>query len=220
METRNLAIMFVDLAGYTLRTSLTTREDFIALLDTYKSLSQPIFTEYGGTIVKEIGDAFMVSFESPTNAVLCGVALQNTMLMHNKQQPKKNHLHIKVAISSGEVHIKDNDLYGEAVNIASRIEKITKVGRIYFTEAIFLAMNKKEVSIGFVGERKLRGVPRKVKIYTVLGKYDKIMIKTRKQKKKLVNAINKFLLILFILIMLGLAVGIAIFLILSQGKLF
>lgn len=219
METKTLTIMFVDLAGYTARSAQTTREHMIETLDTYNELVRPIFPQYGGEIVKEIGDAFMASFESPTNAVLCGIHLQHVMLEHNRHQDPRKRLHIKIAINTGEVHIRDNDVFGDAVNIASRIEKLTKADRIYFTESVFLAMNKNEASIGFVGARKLKGIPRPVKIYTVLGSYDKVKLRKKKQKKQLARTINNFLLFIFILIIAG-TVGLAVFLIFYSSGVF
>ena len=126
-----------------------TRKKFIELLDTYKSIVQPVFSKFKGHIIKEIGDAYMVVFDSPTNAVLCGVHIQNEIAKHNETASKKDKIQVKVAINSGEVHIKEGDIYGDAVNVAARIEKLTPPGKICFTESVMLSMNKNEVSVGY-----------------------------------------------------------------------
>ena len=220
MQTKTLTIMFVDLVEYTKKASSTTRDKFIEHLDTYKSIAKPIFPKYHGHIVKEIGDAYMVSFESPTNAVLCGIYLQNSIAKHNQDMPKENKLHVKVAINTGEVHLKEGDVYGDAVNIASRLEKLTKPDRIYFTESVFLSMNKNEVSVGFVGAEKFKGIPHKINIYTVLGKYELILKKLRKKQKRFTRTLSLVLTVLLMFVLLGVIIGLIVFLALNQGTLF
>ena len=211
--------MFVDISGYTKRTSLTTREKFIHLLDTYKSIVEPVFSEYKGRIVKEIGDACLVVFESPTNSVLCGIELQNKVAEHNRSANFKDRFHIKVAINAGEVHLKDNDIYGEPVNIASRLEKMTPPGKIYFTEAVFLAMNKNEAPVQYIGDKKIKGLPRKLGIYSVLRKYDISKIKKKKRENKRKKEFKK--LITFIILIISLVIALTIlFLYFPNIKLF
>ena len=76
MKTKNLAIMLTDIKGFTDKTSSNTREQMISLLKKHNEIVTPILDTYYGTIVKTIGDAFLVTFESPTNAVLCGITIQ------------------------------------------------------------------------------------------------------------------------------------------------
>ena len=220
METKTLTIMFVDLVDYTKKTSQTTRQKFIEHLENYKSIAEPIFPKYKGHIIKEIGEAFMVSFESPTNAVLCGIDLQNSILEHNKKAEKNNRLHIKVAINTGEVHIKKGDLYGDAVNIASRLESITKVDRIYFTESVFLAMNKNEVTIGFVGNKKGKGLKHPIRVYTVLGKYENVLRNIKVKKNKAMKKVRKVIAAVIALIFLMIVVGLIGFILIYSDVLF
>ena len=110
METRSLTIMFADLAGYTSKTARSTRTNFMLLLDNYEKIVEPIFAEFYGTIVKKLGDGFLVAFESPTNAVLCGIKMQDSLFTYNKTISKKDRLNVRVAISTGEVQIRKNDV--------------------------------------------------------------------------------------------------------------
>ena len=144
----------------------------------------------------------MVTFESPTNAVLCGVYLQNTIAQNNKEAPNSEKLRIQVSISSGEVHVTDKDVYGDAVNVAARLEKAVPPGRIYFSESVFLAMNKNEVSIGFVGAKRFKGVSHPVRTYTVLGKYDRVVMKIKKQHKKVAKSIRALIAVIMIIILI------------------
>jgi class 3 adenylate cyclase len=168
MENRILTIMFTDMKGYTSRTSAQSREATRDMITQHKTLLLPIIQGYGGRLVKTIGDAFLVTFESPTDAVLAGMALQKKLHRYNKDLPKNQQIEVRIAINTGEVIEDQEDVFGEAVNIASRIEGISKPNEIYFTESTYLSMNRTEVPSAEIGYRILKGIPNKIKIYKVL----------------------------------------------------
>jgi len=196
METKNLTIVFVDLAGYTVKTSHITRNKLLEHLETYEKIVEPVFSDFKGSIVKRIGDAFMASFESPTNAVLCGIKIQDKLFKYNQTAPEKEKIHVRIAINTGEAHIRNGDIYGEPVNIASRLEKAAKVNDVYFTEAVYLSMNKAEIPSVFVGNIRFKGVPRKIKIFKVLGEYSEILLERKIRQKRHREIIKGILLIL------------------------
>jgi class 3 adenylate cyclase len=167
MKTSNLAIVFTDIKGFTERTSRQTLEENERLLDTHARLFTPLFHAFGGRIVKSIGDAFMVTFESPTNAVLCGVAIQDRLWLHNRAALEAERFEVRVAINVGEVRVENRDVFGEPVNIAARVEAIAEPGEVYFTEAVYLAMNKADAPSAEVGAFELKGIPGKVRIFKV-----------------------------------------------------
>lgn len=167
MKTANLAIVFTDIKGFTERTSQQTLEENQRLLATHNALLGPLFKAFGGRVVKMIGDAFLVTFESPTSAVLAGVAIQDKLWQHNRGAPEGQRLDVRVAINVGEVRVEDGDVFGEPVNIAARVEGIAEAGEVTFTEAVHLAMNRAEVPAEPIGEFELKGIPGKVKVYKV-----------------------------------------------------
>ena len=167
MKTANLAIVFTDIKGFTERTSRQTHEENQRLLRTHHELLAPLFNAFGGRIVKSIGDAFLVTFESPTQAVLSGVAIQDRLWEYNRTAPESDQLHVRVAINVGEVRVEAKDVFGEPVNIASRVEGIAEPGEVFFTEAVYLSMNKAEVPSQEVGAYELKGIPGKIRIYRV-----------------------------------------------------
>ena len=168
MENKNLTIMFTDIKGFTKRTCLQSRSATADLIKQHNDLLVPIFEERGGRVIKTIGDAFLVVFESPTNAVLTGIQLQEKLQEHNGNTADPDRLEVRVAISTGEVSLIDNDVYGEAVNIASRLEGVSEANEVYFTEATYLAMNRSEVPTAEIGYRLFKGIPDKIKIFKVL----------------------------------------------------
>ncbi|NMO14569.1 adenylate/guanylate cyclase domain-containing protein [Pyxidicoccus fallax] len=167
MKTANLAIVFTDIKGFTERTSRQTLEENQRLLQVHHALLAPLFKAFGGRIIKSIGDAFLVTFESPTQAVLSGIAIQDRLWHHNRSVPEPEQLHVRVAINVGEVRLESNDVFGEPVNIAARVESLAEAGEVYFTEAVYLAMNKAEVPSKEVGAFELKGIPGKIRVFHV-----------------------------------------------------
>jgi class 3 adenylate cyclase len=168
MPSRVLTVMFTDIKGFTERTSNSSRIELRKILAEHEALLRPVVEDFGGRVVKTVGDAFMVVFESPTNAVLCGIMIQERLRERNETLPPAEHLEVRVAVNAGEVVERDGDCFGDAVNIASRIEGITEVGEIYFTESVYLAMNKAEVPSSEVGQRRLKGIPEAIRVYSVI----------------------------------------------------
>ena len=172
MPTRNLAIMFTDIKGFTARTSESTREGMVQLLAEHDRLLTPVFKRFRGTVIKTIGDAFLVSFESPTDAVLCGMTVQEVLRQYNATAPERDRLDVRVAVNIGDVEIvkgeHGNDVFGEAVNLAARLEGIAEAGEVTFTEAVFLTMNRSEVPTAEIGEHTFKGIPKAVKVFRVV----------------------------------------------------
>jgi class 3 adenylate cyclase len=167
LKTANLAIVFTDIQGFTERTSRQTLEENQRLLRVHHDLLTPVFKAFGGRIIKSIGDAFLVTFESPTQAVLSGMAIQDRLWQHNRSVLEAERLDVRVAINVGEVRVEPNDVFGEPVNIASRVESIAEPGEVFFTEAVYLSMNKAEVPSQEVGSFELKGIPGKIRVFRV-----------------------------------------------------
>lgn len=169
MPTRNLSIMFTDIKGFTARTNQETRQGLVNLLKKHDRLLLPVIRYFDGHVIKTIGDAFLVRFESATDAVLCGLAIQEVLRQFNATAAKEEErLKVRVAINTGDVELKDGDVLGEAVNIASRLEGATEAGEVYFTEAVYLAMNRTEVPSAEVGEKIFQGIAQPIRVYRVV----------------------------------------------------
>ena len=169
METRNITIMLTDIKGFTSKTAGFSRAQTQELLAKHRELVLPVIEKFGGRLVKTIGDAFLVAFNGPTDAVICGVEVQTVLRAHNDGKTHEEKIEIRIAINSGEVAIHDDgDIYGDAVNITSRLESIAEAGEVFFTESVYLSMNKKEVPSSEIGYRQFKGIPEKIKVYRVL----------------------------------------------------
>ncbi len=167
MKTENLAIVFVDIAGFTPRTSTQTREENLNLLRRFDGLVRPLVRAYNGKVIKTIGDAFLLTFRSPTDAVLCSMAIQDRIVEADADIDPADRFTIRAAINVGEVRIDGGDVFGEAVNIAARIEGKAGAGEVYFSESVFLSMTKSEVPSEEVGYTELKGIPEKIRLFRV-----------------------------------------------------
>jgi len=167
MKTENLAVAFVDIKGYTTRTSTQSREENQRLLRRFDAVVRPIVRAFGGSVVKNIGDAFLLTYRSPTDALHAAMAMQDRLADLNRRAADGDRFEIRVAVNAGEVRVERGDVFGEAVNIASRIESLADGGEIYFSEAVYLIMNKSEVPFEEVGPRQLKGVPEPVRVFRV-----------------------------------------------------
>ena len=189
--------MFIDIVNYTKTTTELTRERFNELHNTFDSLSLPIFEKNGGNVIQKVGDAFLISFESATDAVKCGIELQKNFAQYRNDHRGERPLHIRVAIHSGEVIIRDNDIHGDTVNISARIEGIAHADDIVLSEAVYQAMNKNEVPVVFIGAHRLKGIKNPIKLFRVKKRNEKKII-PRKRATPLLSMIL-FLLILLII---------------------
>ena len=187
---KNLTVMFTDISGFTKHTETISREALMSRLDTHNELLMPIIAHFEGRIVKTIGDAFLITFESPTNAVQCGLFMQHTLRKYNLEKADGEQIHIKVSINGGEVTVTDTDVFGDPVNVAAKIEKATNPDEIYFTESVFLAMNKAEVPTSFVKTFRPKGADStEIKLYKVAmdegdERYKKVIANTHIDAEK------------------------------------
>ncbi|MBN1325964.1 adenylate/guanylate cyclase domain-containing protein [Candidatus Falkowbacteria bacterium] len=189
LQTKHLSIMFTDMKGFTTKAATQSRQQLQHLLELQDEIIKPAIKHFDGNIIKTIGDAFLVTFESPTDAVLCGMKIQENILNHNARATSSDQMEVRIAINSGEVNIKDGDVFGEPVNIASRIESIAEPNEVYFTEAVYLTMNKNEIPTAEVGHRKLKGIPEEIKVYKVMSEQTNLIrAKLKREQMAMANA--------------------------------
>lgn len=132
---RLAAIMFTDMVGFT---TLAQRDESVALrlLEEQRALLRPLFAEHGGTIVKTLGDGFLVEFSSAVESVRCAQKIQTAMAQRNATASATERFSLRVGIHLGDVVAQDGDIVGDAVNVASRIEPLAEPGGICVTEQV------------------------------------------------------------------------------------
>src|SRR5437660_1860939 len=128
-ERKLAAIMFTDMVGYS---ALAQRDDKVALelLEEHRRLLREIFPRFHGTEIKTIGDAFLVEFGSALEAAQCAIEIQRTLAKRNHDVTSDRRIELKIGIHIGDVVHRGGDVYGDGVNIASRIEQLAGAGGI------------------------------------------------------------------------------------------
>jgi len=151
------------------------------LLEEHRKLIRPSFVSHGGREVKTIGDAFLVEFQSALDAVLCAVAIQH--MMHDRRVARGDALSLRIGIHIGDVIEGENDILGDAVNIASRIEPLAEPGGICISdEAYKQVRNKSYLPFVSLGEKSLKNVTMPVGVYKVVIPWDEGRMTAQSEK--------------------------------------
>ncbi len=166
-ERRLAAIMFTDIVGYSSITSLDEGRG-LKLLGDHRSLLQPIFEKYQGTVVKTMGDSFLVEFASAVEAVNCAVQVQDEMRQVNKRLKQDARVLVRIGIHVGDVIHSAGDILGDAVNVAARLQPLAAAGGICVTrQVVDQVQSKVHYKVIRLGVRELKNIRHPVELFTV-----------------------------------------------------
>ena len=172
---RLAAIMFTDIVAYS---ELMGRNESAAmnLLDRKEKILLPIIDEFNGKTIKNMGgDGFLIEFASAVDAVRCGIMVQKTISELNNTENDDDKIIIRIGIHLGDVVIRKDDIYGNDVNIAKRVESLADPGGISISEVVYDQIkNNVEIQTVEVGEKELKNIKDNVNIYKVLLEAQKI----------------------------------------------
>jgi class 3 adenylate cyclase len=160
--------MITDVLGFSKKSAASTRADLISFVKTHSKLLLPVIDFYRGKVIKSLGDSFLCVFESATDAAVCAIAIQTIILEFNRKRISSDlEMKIRVVINSGDVSIVNGDIFGDAVNLAARMEKMEEIadGGIAISQSTYLLMNRQEVAADSLGPQTFKGISHPVEVY-------------------------------------------------------
>ncbi len=160
--------MFTDMVGYT---ALGQKNEVlsIAMIDEQRKLIRPILSRHNGTEIKTIGDAFLVEFASALDAVRCAYDIQRAIREFNISVPEGRKIQLRIGVHLGDVEESNGDILGDAVNVASRIERLAEEGGVCVTRQVYdHIQNKFELPMTNLGAKPLKNVDLPVEVYKMV----------------------------------------------------
>lgn len=166
-EYRLACVMFTDIVGFS-QMMETDEEGTLVLLDYHNKLIESHTKQHKGTVIKTIGDAYLVDFNSTVNAVKCAISIQNTLRDYNRELGNKA-LVLRIGVHLGDIYFYENDALGEGINIASRLQSTCTPGKICISQDVYnLVANKiPDLQIREVGDVKLKNISREIHVWEI-----------------------------------------------------
>jgi adenylate cyclase len=168
-QTRRLAaILAADVAGYSRLMGADEEGTLERLKALRRELLDPKIAEHRGRIVKTTGDGLLVEFASVVDAVRCAVEVQQAMPERNTGVAEDNRIELRIGVNLGDVIVEGDDLYGDGVNIAARIETLADAGGVFVSNTVHDHVRDR---LPFVfedlGEQPVKNIARPVRVYRV-----------------------------------------------------
>lgn len=168
MERRLIAILAADVVGYTALMGADEAGTLRRLTELRQDILEPLITEYHGRIVKLMGDGLLVEFASVVDSVDCAVAWQDHVGTHEAERDQDNRFRFRIGINLGDVIVEGDDIHGDGVNIASRLEGLADPGGICLSgDAYRQVAGKTEAKFEDMGAQTLKNVAEPVRIYRI-----------------------------------------------------
>src|ERR1700758_1617719 len=196
---RLAAIVAADISGYSRLMEIDEEGTHRRVKRIERDLVEPSIAEHHGRLVKTTGDGFLAIFDSPVEAVRCGIVIQQNMVGRNAALPKHHWIEYRIGVNLGDVIIEATDVYGDGVNVASRLESIAEPGQVFISGGIYEQIKHKLVC-GYesLGDRKVKNITDPVRVYRVLPDPAALQ-RTRKRRENILL----FLLSLTLLVIAG-----------------
>jgi adenylate cyclase len=206
VETRRLAaIMFTDIVGFS-RQMGTDEARMLRLLETHNQIIQQAVAEHHGVVIKTVGDAFLVDFPSVVHAVQCAQQIQGQLRAHNDGRENTEQIHVRIGIHSGDIVQKDGDVFGDGVNIASRLQTFAEPDTVYISDVVYRDVAQK-VALGAVvslGQPRLKNITQRFHVYALLPESPKGLRQTlRVQQLKLSHRLRPVVFVLVSVLLIG-----------------
>jgi adenylate cyclase len=164
-DRRHIAVMFTDIVGYTALMGSDEDKAF-DMLKRNHTIHATLIEKHNGTLIKEVGDGTLCSFPLASDAVRCAMDIQ--------KEAKSQNIPLKIGVHQAELVMVGDDIIGDGVNVASRLQEVSQEGCITISGKVYSDIkNKPDITTKFIGEKNLKGVDDPVKVYEVLCEEEK-----------------------------------------------
>src|SRR5829696_9460169 len=167
-ERQLVAVVAADVAGYSRLMGADEEGTLARLKACRRDLIDPGITRHRGRIVKTTGDGLLIEFSSPVEAVRWAVETQHGMIERNTDVADDRRIHFRIGINLGDVIVDDKDLYGDAVNIAARLENLADPGGICISRTVHDQIRDR-LALPFEdgGEQSVKNIARPIRVYAL-----------------------------------------------------
>ena len=170
MERRLAAVLAADVAGYSRLMGIDEEGTLARLKAVRKALVDPTIASHRGRIVKTTGDGMLIEFASAVDAIRGAVEVQRGMADQNVSVPPDQRIEFRIGIHVGDIIIDDNDIFGDGVNVAARVENECEPGGVCVSGNAFEQVRgKTDFTFDDLGEKRLKNIERPVRLYAVQG---------------------------------------------------
>lgn len=162
-----VAILAADAVGYS-RMMAADEEGTVKILSAHRAVIDGIIEFHEGRIINTAGDSVLAEFASPVQAVRCAVEIQDALETRNESLPEERRMRFRIGVNLGDVMVKGDDLLGDGVNVAARLEGIAEPGNIYIASSVYDQIAGK-LNLGFVdlGNQSLKNIDRPIRAYRI-----------------------------------------------------
>ena len=168
MERRLAAILAADVVGYSRLMAAEEEGTLAGLRGLRAELIDPTIAKHHGRIVKLMGDGALVEFASVVDAVRCAVEIQRAMAGRAVDLPEDRRIRFRIGVNLGDVIIAGDDIYGDGVNIAARLEGLAEPGGIVISGTAFDHAKKTEAGFRYMGRQQVKNISEPVRAYQIL----------------------------------------------------
>ncbi len=162
-----VTILFSDIQGSTSYFERKGDVEGLAMLERHNNLLFPCIEREGGWVVKTIGDAIMACFEDPVGAVRAGIGMQQALEHDRGMTPADEHIHIRIGLHKGLGLVKENDVYGDVVNAAARVQHQAEPDQILITDVLLDAAKAADAEVQGMGRAEMKGKDEAIEVFAV-----------------------------------------------------
>ncbi len=165
MERRLAAILAADVVGYS-RLMGDDEEGTLATLNACRQVIDGLVNDHRGRVFGSAGDSVIAEFASPVEAVRCGVEIQQELESRNAELPEDRRMQFRIGVNLGDVMAEGENLFGDGVNIAARLEQLAEPGGIYVSDDIYRQVEGKvDVAFDDLGEQRVKNITKPVRVF-------------------------------------------------------